>query len=113
MTSGRDCVIVELMATYPVLWHEEGSPDVWRGRAELDGYGLALHGRTAEAEDRLFIPDRDLAEVARGRDAAIGPCEAIRVRTRQGLSLLLAVPFGVGLLTELFEHLAVRAAAAA
>jgi hypothetical protein len=98
------------MSGYAVIWQEKGCDPVYVGRAELDADGLSLHGRAGEANDRRHICDDDLSEVRRRSDLRIGPCEAMELRTRDGVSLLLAAPFGIGILTELFELLAVRLA---
>jgi hypothetical protein len=98
------------MSSYAVVWQEEGREPVYAGHADFDAHGLAPHGRAGDAEDRRYICDGALSEVRRGRVARVGGCEAVQLRTRDGLSLLLAAPFGIGVLTEVFELLAVRAA---
>ena len=98
------------VASYAVLWQEEGSDAVFSGRAELVGLGLSLHGGSRDARAHRFIRNRDLSEVARDRETRIGPFEALRVMTRDGYSLLLAAPIGIGALTEILDQIALRIA---
>jgi len=96
------------MSSYAIVWREQGDTAVHAGRAELDDHGVALRGGPREAPCRYYIRDADLAEVSSDSTTTIGPCKALRLVTRDGLSFLIAAPFGIGVSFELFEQLATR-----
>ena len=96
------------MNSYAVVWCEPDASAVHAGSAELDDHGVALRGGWREAPCRHYIPDDELAEVSCDSTTKIGPSKALRLVTRDGLSFLIAAPFGIGVFVELFEQLAAR-----
>lgn len=98
------------MPSYAVLWKELGHDALQVGRLEFDAHGFALHSNTRDA--RLFVSDGDLDEIERDRRTRIGPCEALRLSTRDGITLLVAALSGLGDLTEIHQEVATRITAA-
>jgi hypothetical protein len=94
------------MASYAVLWHVETDADpVHLGRVEFDSSGLGLFGYSGA---HLYVADADIEHVERNGQARLGRCKALRLRTRDGLSLLVASLSGVGVLQEMHEEIAQR-----
>jgi hypothetical protein len=98
------------MASYAVLWKEQADDALQLGRLEFDAHGFALHGNTRDA--RLFIADGDLDEIERDSTTRLGPCQALRLSTRDGITLLVAALSGLGVLTEIQQEIATRITAA-
>jgi hypothetical protein len=91
------------MSSYAVFWRNGGI--AFHGRLELDPHGLWLHGGERGHEVRLEVPYDEIVSVERGAHDRIGPCPAIRIRSRAASNLLIASIGGVGMLGEILETL--------
>jgi hypothetical protein len=91
------------MSSYPVFWRSGGI--AFHGRLELDPHGLWLQGGEPGHELRVEVPYEEIVMVNRDPEDRIGPCPAIRVRSRAAGCLLIASVGGTAMLSEIQERL--------
>ena len=91
------------MSSYAVFWRNGGI--AFHGRLEFDPHGLWLHGGERGHELRVEVRYDEIVSVERDSNDQIGPCEAIRIRTRAARDLLIASIGGIGILSEIQDTL--------
>jgi hypothetical protein len=92
---------IRAMFSYAVCWRNGGI--AFHGRLEFDPHGLWLSGGDRGHELRVEVPYDEIVGAERAGDR-IGPCPAVRVRTRATGTLLIASMGGFGCLSEILEH---------
>jgi len=92
---------------YAVVYREEGGPST-AGRLVITGEGLLLDGGAGDRRCTLNVPFAELTEIHIGRTAAerLNGYSVLVLERRQAPSVHVA-PFGVGLLHELADLIAV------
>jgi hypothetical protein len=91
------------MSIYAVFWRNNGV--AFHGRLEFDPHGLWLDGGEPGYELRVEVPYDEIVGVEHDSQTKIGPCQAIRVKTRAAGSLLIASAGGLGILGEIQDAL--------
>lgn len=91
---------IRAMSSYAVFWRNGGI--AFHGGLEFDAYGLWLLGGERGHELRVEVPYDEIIGAERAGDR-IGPCPAIRIRTRAAGPLLIASIGGFGILSEILE----------
>lgn len=91
------------MSSYAVFWRNSGV--AFHGRLEFDPHGLWLHGGERGHELRVEVPYDEIVGVERDPQSRIGPCQAIRIRTRAAGNLLIASAGSLGILGEIQDTL--------